>query len=166
MDKILSSRFSSRVIITAVEGSPSVFNELRDRIAGQRQFPNITIKPLLGLIGARSGVGWIGESKMHVANSITGFRAVQRSQVPFIDLIAAMESVPKIDLLKCDVEGAEELFLESSGEILDKINIGIFEFHKKLCSVERCKQIISDHGLRIRVVRDMPDYAVAICVRA
>lgn len=165
IDKVLRSDRNLNVIVTAVEGSPSVFRELRARMTAQPEFPNVRVHLLHGLVGERTGTGWIGESRMHIANSITGVRAVRRSEVPFVDVVAAMEDNPRIDLLKCDVEGAEELFLESSGEILKKLSVGIFEFHKKLCDVGRCVEMIRSYGMNIRIVRDMPDYQVAICAR-
>jgi hypothetical protein len=50
---------------------------------------------------------------MHLFNSIVDKRGPGSSPVPFVDLDRRFEDRDQVELLKCDIQGAEEQFLEN-----------------------------------------------------
>ena len=54
--------------------------------------------------------------------------------------------VPRIDILKCDIEGAEQRLIENYGDILRKTRVAVFEFHRDRCDTQRCRALLRDYG--------------------
>jgi hypothetical protein len=53
-----------------------------------------------------------------------------------------------VNLIKCDIEGAEEEFLANYPQLLERTRYLAIEFHSHLCDVPRCKAMIESAGLR------------------
>jgi hypothetical protein len=66
--------------------------------------------------------------------------------VPFIDLNPFFAAVPRIDLLKCDIEGSELLFVENYPDLLRKVEIAVFELHSNLCDTRRVQELLTEYG--------------------
>lgn len=81
-------------------------------------------------------------------HSIMGATQAGGQAVPFLDLESVLPARRRVNLLKCDIEGAEELFLESYSGLLGRIDVAVFEFHRELCDVGRCMRLIEEAGLR------------------
>jgi FkbM family methyltransferase len=148
--------------LISVEGSPSVFRQLEQRLAQQDLSP-VTPRLIHGLVGRRTGNSTIREYALHVKNTIMpGEQLHDRSggvEVGFVDLAPVFEG-RTIDLLKCDVEGSELLFLENYGDMLSRVRHAVFEFHDKFCDTARCVSILQDSGFRQQVLRSNPDISV------
>jgi FkbM family methyltransferase len=147
--------------VTLVEGSPSNFKRLGARLAEQ-QLNQVTYQLVHGLVGARSGQGVIHESALHVKNTILDGHGSGGAQVAFVDLCKVMAGREKIDLLKCDIEGAEQVFLENYPDLLQGVNIAVFELHHRMCDTARCVRILSDLGFRQTELRRNDE--VSICL--
>lgn len=118
--------------ITLVEGSLTNFLEMKRRLESQDLSPaKLTL--IHGLVGRRDGEGKIHESAIHVKNSMIKMEGESGTSVSFVNLSHLMSEKSEIDLLKCDIEGAEQLFIENYPELLDKVKNAVFEFHDDLC---------------------------------
>jgi hypothetical protein len=63
-----------------------------------------------------------------------------------LDLSAHFAGVGCIDLLKCDIEGAEQLFLETYPDLLQKTHAVVVELHSEHCDTARCRSLLNDAG--------------------
>jgi FkbM family methyltransferase len=146
--------------MTLVEGSPATYLELEDRLELQ-SLPQVNLRVVHGLVGHRDGVGIIHESAIHVKNTIMGASKHGGVSVGFVDLSKLMENKREIDLLKCDIEGAEQLFIENYGDLLHKVRHAVFEFHHEQCDTAKCVSVLEQKGFRQRVLRSSD--GVSIC---
>jgi hypothetical protein len=64
----------------------------------------------------------------------------------------------RIALLKCDIEGAEELFLSTYPDLLSRVDTAVVELHHQFCSPVRCRELLAQAGLkRVRVIKTYGD---------
>src|SRR5690349_15557225 len=89
--------------IITVEGSPRNFERLRSNLAGLKDLPSCTVTPVHGLVGNRSGTGHIREFVFNAKNCV----GPEGTSVSYVNLDKLVDSWPRIDLLKCDIEGSE-----------------------------------------------------------
>lgn len=145
----LVGRRNSRVPfqITLVEGSPTTYRELEARLASQNLLSG-NIKPILGIVGERKGSSKIHESVFHVKNTILADKDLPGVIVEVVDLYSLFQNDTVIDLLKCDIEGAELLFIENYTDLLHKTNIVVFELHHLLCDTQKCMTILNNVGFK------------------
>jgi FkbM family methyltransferase len=129
---------------TMVEGSRRVLEEAKHRLS-HRILTDHNARIIHGLAGNKTGSALLYESDMHLFNSIVDQRGTGTS-VPFVDLEACFADRERIDLLKCDIQGAEERFLESSPLLLGKTTVAVFELHHFLCNTTRCLEILKAGG--------------------
>ena len=72
----------------------------------------------------------------------------------------------RVDLLKCDIEGAEELFLRNYPELLRRMHRAVFEFHHAQCDVPHCRDLLAQAGLlQERIVREFGQCSVEFFAR-
>jgi hypothetical protein len=102
-----------------------------------------------GLVGRRVGSAVMWEQRSHISNSV-----VQGSgrgvRVPFVDLELIIPAPRRISLLKCDIEGAEEMFLESYPLLLRRTDAVVIEVHGDKCDAKRCFDLLANAGLTER----------------
>jgi len=145
--------------MTLVEGSPTTCRELQYRLSQQ----NLSLpKPRVihGLVGQREGNGVIHESALHVKNTIMDTRQHDGVRVDFVDLYQIMEKRSKIDLLKCDVEGAELLFIQNYGDLLRRVKNAVFEFHHEQCDTTACTDLLAQLGFHQTVLRSCNGFSI------
>lgn len=132
-------------LIRCVEGSPSVFQKLKKRI---EENPHISdnISLCFGLLGQRSGSARIAESDYHGGNSVLPEGTQGGVPVQYVDISGFYEPAASIDLLKCDIEGAELLFLENYRGFLQQVRRIVMEMHYKKCDKTKCLKILKDEG--------------------
>lgn len=164
IDLIRQKRPDCRVNITMVEGSPRVFSLLEKRVLSQ-PLPEMRSRMVHGLVGMRTGRASLQESAVHVKNTIMNVGGSRAQSVHFIDLEDLMGDVDKIDLLKCDIEGAELLFLENYGSLLCKVRSAVFEFHHEMCDTRKCRDILQQNGFQETVLRTTPTFSVNFLTR-
>lgn len=139
--------------LTLVEAGPRLAGELERRLAPQ---PALAGKLRLhhGLVGRRSGVGTLYERTAHFENTTRPGGGRPR-RVPYLDLDGLFPPGTRIDLLKCDIEGAEEEFLATYAELLGRVELAAIEIHTDRCDLDRCCALLADAGLiERRVLRD------------
>jgi FkbM family methyltransferase len=138
--------------ITMVEGSPETFGTLEERVRSQR-FAAASVRMFNGLVGERSGSALIRESAVHVKSSIVDVPAGGGTNVAFVDVNTLMQDKPAIDLLKCDIEGAELIFIQNYADLLRKVRYAVFELHHNLCDTEKCLRMLADLGFKQKILR-------------
>ena len=52
-----------------------------------------------------------------------------------------------IDLLKCDIEGAEQIFLNHYPGLMQRVQSAVFELHSNYCDAKKCIELIQAAGL-------------------
>lgn len=150
-DKWLASeRKGEPFRIVGIEGTPAVFHEAR-RVLGNPLLKD-SVELHFGLAGKRSGSAEMFTSAFHGGNSLFVPQR-SRTRVPFVDVESLVPS-GRIALLKCDIEGSEEMFLEHYPGLLQRTDAAIIELHHGLCDVARCASLLRDAGLtRERLLR-------------
>ncbi len=164
VDLVRQTRPECRIDITMVEASPRVFDELKARIHSQA-LHEVNLRMVQGLVGRRTGSASLQESALHVKNTIMNGNSRSGNTIPFIDLSLLMEPVEEIDLLKCDIEGAELLFLENYEDLLGKVKSAVFEFHHEMCDTGKCRAILLRNAFRETVLRTTPTFSVNLLTR-
>lgn len=140
-----SGRSDVKPSIIAIEGSPTYCRQLQARVSEARV--NGTVRCLSGLVGKRSGEAVIHESAFGARSSIVRNEGTRSKTVQFLDLNSIVGSGATIDLLKCDIEGAEELFIENYPNLLRQTRVAVIEFHHDLCDTARCISLLGEAGL-------------------
>ena len=151
--------------VIAVEGSPSTFAELQQRLAANESLLAGRVRAVHGLAGERSGAAEIAESPSHGENTLFSAGG-KRKSVSFVDLEQLLAGWERVDLLKCDIEGAEELFLRNYPELLRRTDRAVFELHHDKCDVPHCRSLLGEAGLQpARVVREFGHCSVEFFAR-
>jgi FkbM family methyltransferase len=132
--------------VTMVEGSPSTYAELLERLGANQELLRDRVTAVHGLAGKRTGEAQIVQGVAHGENTIFG-EASRGARVSFVDLEKLTATWPRIDLLKCDIEGAEEIFLGNYADLLAKTDRAVFEFHHDKCDVAHCRRLLAEAGL-------------------
>jgi FkbM family methyltransferase len=151
--------------ITMIEGSPETFAKLGSRIQSQQLAP-ATVRTVHGLVGDRTGSALIRESAVHVKSGIVNIPAGSGVSVAFVDIDTLMHDKAEIDLLKCDIEGAELMFLENYGDLLRKVRCAVFELHHDQCDTKKCVSILESLGFRQTILRANNSFSVCFFSRS
>jgi len=137
--------------ITMVEGSPETFRVLERRVQSQH-LPAGNFRTIHGLIGRRTGNALIRESALNVKSTILDVPQGGGVEVAFVDLNSLMAEKPEIDLLKCDIEGSELLFIENYEDLIRRAKHAVFELHHGQCDTKKCVSILESLGFRTEVL--------------
>jgi FkbM family methyltransferase len=151
--------------VVMVEGSPTTFAELQERLRANDDLLGSRVRAVHGLAGERTGSAQIAETPSHGENTLFASGG-KRTAVPFLDVEQLIATWPRVDLLKCDIEGAEELFLNNYPELLRRIDRAVFEFHHDKCDIPRCRALLAEGGLhQSEVVRQFGTCSVELFAR-
>ncbi len=150
--------------ITMIEGSPKTFLELERRIRSQRHVA-MGVRMVHGLVGQPRGSGVIREGAIHVKNTTVDVPMRQGVIVDFVDLESLMADKSEIDLLKCDIEGAELLFIQNYAGLLRKVKHAVFELHHDQCDTKECVRTLEESGFHQTVLRVNSSFSVSLFSR-
>ena len=151
--------------ITMIEGSPKIFLELEKRVRSGRQFAT-SVRLVQGLVGQPRGSALIREGALHVKNTIVDVPARNGVRVDFVDLDSLMKDKSEIDLLKCDIEGAELVFIENYAGLLSKVRNAVFELHHDQCDTKECVKTLETLGFRQNVLRANDSFSLSFFTRS
>lgn len=155
-----SARSDQPLQITLVEGSPKVFAELSRRLLSDNNLAQ-EVRIVNGLVGERNGCAKISEGDFHAMNSMFFDQTADTVNVDFVNLDTLFDADEVIDLLKCDIEGAELLFIENYRDLLRRSKKAVFELHHDRCDTERCRKILADIGFpNQQLLRATPTFSV------
>src|SRR5262249_49618309 len=145
---------------TAVEGNRRLIEEFRSRVLVENAL-SASVRLAHGLIGERAGTATLYEPGAHTQNSLFRRTAPSKVQVDYVDLTPLFASDPQIDLLKCDIEGAELLFIQNYPDLLRKVRVATFELHDNLCDTQQCRRLLSEYGFTQQaVLRQQGPYSI------
>ncbi len=136
----------SRYDITLIEGNPVTVERLRANLA-QQNLQGTTVKVISGLVGERAGSAVITNFEICGNNTIVGAQKTSGMAVNFVNLDELLTPTSDIDLLKCDIEGAEQVFLENYSNLIRRVKAAVFEMHHDKCDVARCLTLLREAGL-------------------
>ncbi len=127
--KVLESDNPDRPFtIYCVEGSPRVYADLSARIAANPHLKgHVQIRN--GLVGKRFGSTAIYESSFGAGNSTIPQHWSEPVTVSYIDLDTLIPNAESIALLKCDIEGSEQLFQDNYHCLLLRTQAAVVELH-------------------------------------
>jgi FkbM family methyltransferase len=132
--------------ITLVEANPALVSVLRARVHDDN--------PLVDRADIVSGAAGApaGRATLYLSHESPGDSSVMRPtaaatvEIPYVDL-ARLAGDGAIDLLKCDIEGAELAVVDCYPQLLRRTRVAVFEFHHDLVSVDRCRDLLRAAGL-------------------
>jgi FkbM family methyltransferase len=153
--------------LVAVEPSSRLVLQFERRIVAQPVIAG-RVRVVHGLAGRRNGEGRLFESPLHFEHSTMPRRRLRSVPVPYLDLDRLVDEWPEIDLLKCDVEGAElEMLQTYAATLLPKVRHAVIELHHDRCDTARCVELLAAAGLSGgRVVREAYGCSVLLTSRA
>jgi hypothetical protein len=76
---------------------------------------------------------------------VDGDRSTKHFMVDYVDLDQVL-GPGRIDLLKCDIEGAELTFLQNYPQLLQRTDVSVFEFHDDRCDAKECIALLRAAG--------------------
>lgn len=123
--------------VKALEADPAAIDVFRSRVFADNHLES-KVELLRGLAGRKSGFG-------QLVLDCWGKRAA-RGTLPFLDLSPIFDSTESIGLIKCDIEGAEQDFIENYAGLLTKTQVVVFEFHRQRSNVNRCLELLRSYG--------------------
>ncbi len=158
-------------LIYAVEGSPTAYEELHSRVSTQTVAFGKKVRLFHGLAGKRDGAAEMLESHNSGLNSVSllarprlGRRGTK--SIPYVDLDWLMKDENSIELLKCDIEGSEQDFIENYSTLFAKVKVAIFEFHHDQCDVDVMERLLGASGLRrVSISHDYSSTSVRMFAR-
>ncbi len=131
--------------IMCIEGCKQTFIELQSRIG---HFEEVQL--VHGLVGEKNGEARIVQSTYH---TMTGVAPGMKGELTaYIDLDEVTRELPVIDVLKCDIEGAEELFIERYPTLLRRTQRVVVEMHSFGSDEQRCADLLESYGLKRREI--------------
>ena len=122
--------------IHCVEGSPQVYAELSARIDSNPRVKKHVVTRH-GLVGKRMGSAEIYESLFGAGNSVIAQHYSKPVEVAYIDLDTLPLSDGPIALLKCDIEGNEQLFQDQYHDLLLRTDFAVVEVHHGYVDMEK-----------------------------
>lgn len=145
---------SAQLQVACVEGAPETFRTLSRNVA---QLKGICVA-YNGLAGRRSGSASISRSADSGLNSIVDRPSLRRTRMPFVDLTTIVPGDARIQLAKIDIEGAEQLLLDSYRDLLARVDAVVIELHHALCDTRQCRLVLADSGFtRHTLLKTFPD---------
>jgi hypothetical protein len=111
-----------------------------------------TVRTVYGLAGKKTGSAVLVPNAFHAMTSLSRNARSHGIEVQFINLDEATKSWPQVDLLKCDIEGAEELIFENYADLLAKTTRAVIEFHLSCINYEVALSILCKSGLSDRKI--------------
>lgn len=94
-----------------------------------------------GAVGQKTGSTSFYEDPFHTMSHISHIG----EPLDYVNLDTILSSEP-IDLLKIDIEGAEEKFLQCYSELLSRTHHVLIEFHEALVDVPKCRERLANLG--------------------
>lgn len=176
IDRYVAGGRRSGLELFAIEGSPSVFSDLEERLAVHRNTQGISLTVKHALVGRRSGNGMIYSSLCHSCTntvvpdggktSTNVFLARHAEDTAYLDLDDLIPAAGAVDLIKCDIEGSELDFLQSYESLLKRTRLLVIEFHPRHCSVSACRELLDAYGFcKACTIKSQPTHSLEMYSR-
>jgi len=115
--------------VVAFEPHPLAYQRLQEHVSKNKLAHRI--KCINAALGGATGVGYFHSSgKWHAAHLAEGAGpSIEEVQVLSLDDALEASGLDRVDILKLDIEGAEEDLLSSAGPSLDRVGALVLERH-------------------------------------
>lgn len=133
--------------VVAVEAGDRPARKYRARVFGDNGLGR-EARLVRGLVGRRTGSARFVEYPA-TTNSNVFDETLGTASVPYVDLEDYAEPGP-IDLVKCDIEGSEQAFLESYGPLLSRTRRIVVELHEAFVDYGACRDLLREAGFTLR----------------
>jgi FkbM family methyltransferase len=127
------------VTVTAFEASEALVRTYRARVLGANALA-ARVEIVHGLVGQPAGTAVLRDARVVSGEDAAGPR------VPYVDLASHLAAVPRIDLLKCDIEGSEERLIANYPQVFARTMVATFELHRDWCDTGRCRRLLREYG--------------------
>jgi FkbM family methyltransferase len=134
--------------IVALEGTPQNHAVLSQRTSQPLLQNKVTT--FCGLAGYKSGTHAITYSADHYGHSSVSAKPEPpkgTSLVSYLDIEKLIPANERVSFLKCDIEGSEEIFISQYQDLLQRVEIAVFEFHARECDIGNCRTMLRNAGL-------------------
>jgi FkbM family methyltransferase len=145
--------------ITAIEGNPRSYRELQLRLCKDNNLPSFTA--INGLVGAKNGTATISDLEFSGQNQVGVDRSQKHFMVDYVDLEQVL-GTGRIGLLKCDVEGAELVFLQNYPQLLQRTDVAVFELHPQHCDEKECISLLRGAGFTNQAALPLANVIMAV----
>lgn len=143
----LALRRERGLSLTLVEANVDLMPELRERLESDNAVADqAEVSIVSGLAGRRSGRATFHIAPLHSQSAISAERGSREVRSDYVDIESLFPETATIDLIKCDIEGAEEAFLETYPDLLRRTRVAVLELHPLLCDAGRCRRLLRDAG--------------------
>ncbi len=147
------------VRLTLVEGNARTSRILHATLE-RNELLGENLQLVHGLIGERSGTRRMVRHAVSGMSTIHGGSTFFDKPVRFVD-IEEIIGDNDVDLLKSDIEGSEQVFLENYPALLRRTRRAVFELHPRLCDVPRCLELMKAAGFdHSHTLRSAPTFEV------
>jgi FkbM family methyltransferase len=150
LDRLKMEDRSAKVLAVAIEPDPVNAGQLRSRLNQQppqiRQILQETI--IVGAVGQRAGTSTLYESHNYHAHSLLEqqkYVGAKGTTVEYVDLDALFPG-EHWDLVKCDIEGSEQAFVQNYGDLLSRSRVLVLELHKYACDMNVMRPLLLEAG--------------------
>ena len=145
----------------SIEASSENYKQLNKRVS---QLPLANrCRAIHGLVGYKQGSSFLSIQTDHFGYQLKKDN-INGEKTDFIDIEDLLkDDNRRIALLKCDIEGSEEIFLAEYCSLLQRTDLAIFEFHAGDCNVSQCKEYITNAGLMyVKTVKNDDRYKTSV----
>jgi FkbM family methyltransferase len=147
-------------LIYCIEASNSNYLLLNGRV--NQPLLNKKVIATHGLVGLKAGFSYLNTNTNHFGFEVTSNKQGERIDYVNIDNLVLQLNQP-IDLIKCDIEGSEEVFLSQYSELLQKTNLVVIEFHNSSINYRKCIEYLSNAGLKyVKTLNEIPRYQTSV----
>jgi FkbM family methyltransferase len=150
LDRMRAADLAVTVTAVAIEPDPANVGELHSRLDQQppriRELLDETI--IVGAVGQKAGTSTLWESHNYHAHSLLEeqkYVGAKKTTVEYIDL-EALYPGKQWDLVKCDIEGSEQAFVQNYGDLLSRSRVLVLELHKYACDLNAMRPLLSRAG--------------------
>lgn len=162
IDQFLRAHNNGLLMLRPVEASPSTVCELKHRLTFKNN--RLDVQVVSGLVGNRSGTGKFHLAKednqnfVSTSDNVVSWRETRGAQhLCYVDLDVISSDMQTIDLIKCDIEGSEFVFLTNYQELLRKTRRLVIEFHGAFGDFKSAAETLRSFGFtRCVVLKDSP----------
>lgn len=129
--------------IFGIEASPATFEILKRNVEGN-QSANIKWQVINRAAWENSECIQFSDTLDSMSHRVSENGSQQVSGITLREVIEKASSNREIDLMKVDIEGAEEAFLMAEPEILKRVKRLVIELHPNLCDTDRVNGLLHE----------------------
>lgn len=139
--------------ILSVEAGPDTFQMLTNNVECANNDKKAMWKAINRAAWSDSSVIKFNDTGMSMSQQVNKDGKIEVTGVSLKELIK-MSGNDKVDLMKVDIEGAEEEFLCATPEVLKNVDRLVIELHNECCDVKKVKDLLDKTYTNIEYMTD------------